>query len=187
MSSPAIKTFSILRMFVGTTSLLFPRQFGPVFGVSISPEGTIIARLLGIREFVVGAYLWKANQDRNAYLAKDTRVRKAETNGTAQERLLNSKPSEIATGRANNGVAASGRGLNVGLDDTQTIDSVLRDKLNAALWLNVIIDCVDVFSSIACMLEGTMSDLAKVSFGGGAVLFAAIGIAQLRILGREEE
>lgn len=187
MSSPLIKTLSVLRMIIGSSSLLLPRQIGPVFGVPISPDGTIIARLLGIREFVLGAYLWKANRDRNTLLAQGTGNGISKNNGTAQERLLKPKPSSIATSQASPSISTSSGGPNTRINDMQTMEIIHRSKLTIALWLGVIVDCVDVFSCIACILEGNLSDLAKVSFGVGAVAFAAIGAQQLRILAKEEE
>jgi len=63
MSPLSLKTLSVLRMLVGTSCLLIPRQIGPLVGVPIVPESMVLGRMLGIRDFVLGAYLWKTIRD----------------------------------------------------------------------------------------------------------------------------
>jgi len=187
MSSLTLKTLSILRMLVGSSTLLLPRQIAPVFGIPISPEATIIARLFGIRDFVLGAYLWKVVRDWDATRGNGGHTVTSNLPTDIQQRPLIPKGSTATIGQADK---ITGSSLLESTDPSaqiQTITTIRRNNLCTALWLGLACDGVDVASSIVCTIEGNLSDMAKIGVGAGAALFSAIAAQQLRRLKREVE
>ncbi|KIW76377.1 hypothetical protein Z517_11123 [Fonsecaea pedrosoi CBS 271.37] len=61
MSPLTLKTLSALRVLIGATCLLVPRPAGTLFGIPLAPgpEGVLLGRMVGVRDVVLGAYLWK--------------------------------------------------------------------------------------------------------------------------------
>src|ERR1700761_2016641 len=57
----SLKALSTLRMVVGVSCVLLPRQAGALWGVPLAagPESVLFGRMVGVRDFVLGAYLWR--------------------------------------------------------------------------------------------------------------------------------
>jgi len=187
MSSLSLKTLSTLRMLVGSSILILPRQIGPVFGIHISPEATIIARLFGIRDFVLGAYLWKAVRDWAKVRGRGTHTTSRSLATEIQQRPLIPKDSTTPIGQADRGTGISHLDSSDPSAQIQTITTIRHNNLCTALWLGLVCDGVDVASSIVCTIEGNLSDMAKIGVGAGAALFTAIAAQQLHRLKREVE
>ncbi|KAK5937290.1 hypothetical protein PMZ80_010590, partial [Knufia obscura] len=103
------------------------------------------------------------------------------SSGTRQRPLI-PKASMTPTGQADESMGIPVPNFNNLSIQARTINTIRRDNLGVALWLGLVCDAVDVASSIACAMEGNLSDMAKLSVGAGAALFAAISAQQLRSL-----
>ena len=178
MSPLSLKTLSALRMVVGTSCLLVPRQAGPLFGVVVSPESMILGRMTGIRDLVLGAYLWKRVRD-----WEEAKIRpEIGIIGHRQPLIpkIFSPEDGINAPEVRQGEHESRR-----LTGARQNTSVSTSNVASALWLGLITDGVDVASCIVCSIEGNLSTLAQVSLGGGAVLFTAIAAQHMLIMRRE--
>ncbi|KIX00620.1 uncharacterized protein Z518_09685 [Rhinocladiella mackenziei CBS 650.93] len=170
MSPISLKALSVLRMLVGTSCLVIPRQIGPLVGVSVAPEAVVFARLVGIRDFVLGAYLWKRVREWEA----------AQTvGGTESQRapLIHKRTSGLEYGNITSGIPQTVPNSEAfeGPTTTTLRQNMCNENLRSAVWLGLICDGVDIASCLVCTIEGNLSDLAKITLGGGAFVAAAIG------------
>lgn len=154
LSTLALRFVSMARMSVGAASLVAPVHTCQLFGIPLESNVAIIARLFGIRDFLLGLYLWRST---SAYV-----------------------PNSLANPLKPINVSSSNEDI-----ECKIIERVRRRDLEVALGFGLICDAVDVASSTVCILEGNLTDLAKVGVVGGAVIFAAIGAWQLRVLRRD--
>jgi hypothetical protein len=118
-----ITALGLLRIVAGGACLLAPTLTGRIFHVPIGPQSIIIARMLGIRDVVLGELLLTADK-----------------NGKDQK------------------------------------------ELKRALWAGVATDVVDVGSCALALASGTLSRTGTGLLGGGAVVFALMGMGLLRSL-----
>jgi hypothetical protein len=110
---------------------MFAPQFtANLFRIPITPQQNILGRLIGIREIVLGEYIWFC------------------------------------------------RG---GLTDASQ-----RKELRHILMANIVVDTVDIASCAYGFARGTMSKPAAGLFGGGAILFAVMGLVGLNGLKEEK-
>jgi hypothetical protein len=122
--------------------------------------------MVGVRDFVLGAYLWRTVGDVE-------RVKKAKAEAPLRESLLR-KPGGAAAGDVSGipslGFAQSGETVVA----AAPIDHA-TSNLRSALWLGLICDLADLVSVGACWVEGNpISAMGEFSIGGGAALFAAV-------------
>lgn len=131
---------------------------------------------------MLGAYLWKAHRDWTRSQVKGTEPLKTTNIHAKEQRPLLSGSSADYIGQ--NGSNTGPSTLSLASEPAQgyTETALYRSHVASALWLGLIVDCVDVLSCIACTVEGNVSDLAKVTAGIGAASLAAIGAHQLHIL-----
>ncbi|KIW89597.1 uncharacterized protein Z519_09753 [Cladophialophora bantiana CBS 173.52] len=207
-----LKTLSALRMLVGASCLLVPRQAGVLFGIPLAPggaEAVLLGRMTGVRDLVLGAYLWKRVRECDGEVGKKNEKEGEEETGTGEDDpsrtpLLFSKFSSGTTITAiqkdrkeDRNAAASARDsvsqppdLTAGLEHGQGPDGPTtlaglrlaqrESALRSAVWLGLIVDTIDMASVIFCSLEGNpLSDLAKVTVGGGAAVFVLIAAQYL--------
>lgn len=181
-------------MAAGVTSLIVPRQVGPLFGVPMAPEASILARLFGSRDLVLGAYLWKTVRE------WDASRHQSQDEGGARDGLLSGNRTTVQ-GSHVTGVGASTIGAKIdgvpkfaGLEQKQgqvvSMSTVRHNNVATALWLGVACDAVDILSCGVSLLEGNISDMAFLELGGAAVILTAAGLWQLNVLQktrREEE
>ena len=66
MSSNLVSALAIARMLFGGSTLLFPHHVAPFFGIPLAAQTTIVARLFGIRDFILGGLVWTARADDKA-------------------------------------------------------------------------------------------------------------------------
>jgi hypothetical protein len=186
MSTLFLKTISALRIAAGLTSLIVPRQIGPLFGVPMAPEASILARLFGSRDLVLGAYLWKTVSEWDA-----TR-RQSQDEGGVRDVLLSRNTTTVQGSNAP-GVSASSIAAKIdgvpnfaGLGQEQghvvSMSTVRQNNVATALWLGVACDALDVLSCGVGLLEGSLSDMAVLELGGAAVILTAAGLWQLSVL-----
>lgn len=176
MSSAIIKTISVVRMAAGVSSLIVPRQIGPLFGLAMSPEASMLARMFGARDFVVGAYLWKTVREWDGSPAQQ---RQGEA-GVRDGLLSRNTPSGQGSG-----VAAKTDGVPRFAQEQEHVvpmATVRHNNVATALWLGVACDAVDILSATVCLLERNISDLAFLELGGAALVLTAAGLWQLKVL-----
>jgi hypothetical protein len=79
LANGCISFLSIARILVGSSMLFAPRLAGQLFGVPIAPETNVVARLFGVRELVIGAFLWsgRGNISRTAAKADAAKIMEA--------------------------------------------------------------------------------------------------------------
>ncbi|KIW68959.1 hypothetical protein PV04_04870 [Phialophora macrospora] len=172
----SLKTLSALRMAVGASCLLIPRHAGAMWGVPLAAggESALFGRMVGVRDFVLGAYLWRRVGDVE-------RATKTTADAPFRESLLR-KPAGGAAAAAGgeDGGAGGAKGIPAFAQSSEAAVSVspidhATSNLRSALWLGLICDLVDLVSVGACWVEGNpISAMGELSIGGGAALFAAV-------------
>ncbi|EXJ73863.1 uncharacterized protein A1O5_03625 [Cladophialophora psammophila CBS 110553] len=209
----SLRTLSALRMLVGASCLLVPRQAGVLFGIPLAPgaaEAVLLGRMTGVRDLVLGAYLWKRVRECDGEVAKKKAKKGEEEAGAGADDpsrmpLLFNKVSSGTTTAATKKDREGDRNaappardsvsqppdLTAGLehghgpDGPTTTLAGLRlaqsqSALRSAVWLGLVVDTIDMASVIFCALEGNpLSDLAKVTVGGGAAVFVLIAAQYL--------
>jgi hypothetical protein len=146
---------SATRILVGASTLLLPSISGELFGIPSNAESLIIARLFGVRDLVIGAYLWTSLGNVSSSTSQ------TESDDAGENETLKDPPDALAL-------------------DEKTKAFWLTRQVRHALWLGVICDAVDACSSIAAVLDGSMSGRAIPLVGGGAVVFTLLGVVGLR-------
>ena len=161
-----------MRMAAGLTALVAPRQTVPLFGLAMSTESSMLARLFGSRDLVLGYYLWKTVKDWQHSPRKSTIA----PSGSERTPLVgNAGKNNTDDGQAGTLVS---------------VDTVAKQNVITAVWLGLACDAIDVVSVAACALEGNLEMPAVVSIGSaGAVLtsLAAWQVWALRAKDGEEE
>ncbi|KAJ9603531.1 hypothetical protein H2200_011717 [Cladophialophora chaetospira] len=158
-STISLKSLASLRMVVGASCLLIPRQAGAIWGVPLAAggESVLFGRMVGIRDFVLGAYLWKRT-------AEGEKVWKRVGDSATKSPLLKNSSADVS------GIPAFAQSSTA--DGSQ---ETAMANVRSALWLGLICDLVDVVSVGACWVEGVpISGMGEFCIGGGAVLFSAI-------------
>ncbi|KEF62913.1 uncharacterized protein A1O9_00887 [Exophiala aquamarina CBS 119918] len=176
MSSTIIKTLSVMRMAAGLSTLIVPRQVGPLFGLAMSPESSLLARLFGSRDFVVGAYLWKTAREWDT-----SQVQQLQGEEGVREGLL----SRTDSSSHGSGTAAKSDGVPGFAQDQGNYIStatVRHNNVTTALWLGVACDAVDILSATVCLIERNISDLAFLELGSAALVLTAAGLWQLKVM-----
>jgi hypothetical protein len=129
--------------------------------------------MVGVREFVLGAYLWRTIGDVE-------RVKKAKAEAPFKESLLRKPGGAAAAGEERGAGGVSGI---PSLGFAQSGETVVAaapidhatSNLRSALWLGLICDLADLVSVGACWVEGNpISAMGEFSIGGGAALLAAV-------------
>ncbi|KAH0846001.1 hypothetical protein FOPE_12464 [Fonsecaea pedrosoi] len=202
MSPLTLKTLSALRVLIGATCLLVPRPAGTLFGIPLAPgpEGVLLGRMVGVRDVVLGAYLWKrvrgVEQEQQQQQHEDAEVGSMAKSGSpvaagaGEERLtrtpllFNKVNSSVAGGvdvsKDGNGNGDAGNysslssGVSGGLAALRLAER--ESALHSAVWLGLVVDTIDVASVLVGSLGGgdPLSDLAKVTVGAGGLVFALI-------------
>jgi hypothetical protein len=144
-----------------------------MFGVPLAPgpESVLFGRLTGIRDFVLGAYLWKRTGELEA----------ARKQQGARLGLLKNQYGHNVNGEAVKGATTTANVGALGINGSGSAqaegvaEEVALSNLRSALWLGLVCDLVDVVSVTASWIGGNpISVLGEVSIGGGAALFVAI-------------
>jgi hypothetical protein len=60
LANNCIGFISVARILAGSSTLFTPQLAGQLFGLPINLETYVIARLFGVRDMIIGAYLWSA-------------------------------------------------------------------------------------------------------------------------------
>jgi len=176
MSGALLKTISVMRMAAGVSTLIVPRQVGPLFGLAMSPESSLLARLFGSRDFVLGAYLWKTVREWDASPGKQP-----QGGDGVREGLLS---RNTASGHGSH-TAAKTDGLPSFAQEQENvvpIQVVRHNNVATAVWLGVLCDGIDILSATFCLFERNVSELAFLELGGTALVLTAAGLWQLRVL-----
>ncbi len=163
-STVPLKALSAARMVVGASCLLIPRQAGLMWGVPLAAggESLLFTRMAGVRDFVIGAYLWRR-------VGEVDKARKLVADGSTRESLLN-KSGSAENGRLAGIPSFAGTTEIAGVQDDAAIANV-----RSALWLGLVVDLVDIASVGACWVEGVpISGMGEIFIGGGALLFSAV-------------
>ncbi|KIW27770.1 uncharacterized protein PV07_07478 [Cladophialophora immunda] len=198
MSPITLKTLSALRVLIGASCLLVPRHAGMLFGIPLAPgpEGVLLGRMTGVRDIVLGAYLWKTvrgweevakgdagadgsrapllfnNKASSGVNTTAPTIKKGASTAPALPRDISPQSPVLPTGLEH------GRGLGGGDGYASLASLQLAEResaLRAAVWLGLVVDTIDAGSVIVGSLQGSpLSDLAKVTVGAGAVVFALI-------------
>jgi hypothetical protein len=150
-STLPLRALSALRIAVGFSSLLLPRQSSLLFGVPLSTAGSealLYGRLFGIRDLVIGAYLWKRL---NALeLARSNTANIKAQDGVTKPLINDATSSPVSVHHA-------------------------EENVGAALWLGLIVDLTDIGSVAITQLSGSpISLLGEISLGGGAAVFSGL-------------
>lgn len=66
LTTNIIRTIAVLRLSLGSASLTVPHSAIPLFGIPLTSDSAILARLFGIRELVLGGLLWAARPHSDA-------------------------------------------------------------------------------------------------------------------------
>lgn len=166
-----LKTLSALRMVIGTSCLLIPRQAGAIWGVPLAagPESVLFARMAGIRDFVLGAYLWKRTGD----VEKVRKIGAQEGMGVRTGLL--GKTSGFGGQAGATTTAAESRLIDAHAEAETAQDDQALSNIRSALWLGLVCDLVDLASVGIGFIEGNpISGMGEFCIGGGAALFAAV-------------
>ena len=159
---------ALLRMVVGASCVLVPRPAGIFWGVPLAAgaESLHYARMFGVRDFILGAYLWKRLGDSERARARQgTDVTKGLLNKSAGMRGTDQTSSSAIPDAA---------------ETTDLEHTTVSCNLSSAVFIGMIVDIVDAISVSLLWMEGTpLSVKAEILVGGGAVLFAAIGAQYL--------
>ncbi|OAL39612.1 hypothetical protein AYO20_01009 [Fonsecaea nubica] len=206
MSPLTLKTLSALRVLIGATCLLVPRPAGTLFGIPLAPgpEGVLLGRMVGVRDVVLGAYLWKRvrgleqeqqQQHEDGEVGSMAKSGAPVAAGAGEERLtrtpllFNNKVNSSVVGGVDvskDGNTSLSSGVGTGLEQGHGHGiggglAALRlaereSALHSAVWLGLVVDTIDVASVLVGSLGGgdPLSDLAKVTVGGGGLVFALI-------------
>ncbi|KIX95310.1 uncharacterized protein Z520_08827 [Fonsecaea multimorphosa CBS 102226] len=195
MSPMTLKTLAALRMLVGGACLLVPRHAGLLFGIPLGtgPEGVLLGRMAGVRDIVLGAYLWKrvrgweevANNKADGVVGADRAVMGGGRDMGRTPLLFNKDGDGDGIGATSpspppptnpSSVFPRGREQGPGHGGNKHLQMAERESaLRSAVWLGLVVDTIDCGSVIVGSLQGEpLSDLAKVTVGGGAVVFALI-------------
>lgn len=178
MSPLSLRVLSTMRLIVGTSCICIPRQVGPLVGVPIVPESMILSRMVGIRDFVLGAYLWKRTSEWERVAAASS------ASGVGVDAPLLTKDPAATTpegglcGGPERPEGETGGGPTLTPIRGQEMENA-ESALRSALWLGLVCDAVDIASMLVCSLEGNLSDLAKAAIGVGGGVAAAIAAQHL--------
>lgn len=171
MSSIILQGISILRMATGLACMVVPRQTTPLFGVSMLAETSVLARLFGSRELVVGAYLWKTVSD----WQDAGKVAAAAAGGSERTPLVGN-----ATGHGDGSRKAGGDVRVPGQAEAWvSVETAAKPTVAAAIWLGMVCDAIDVVSVAACAWEGNVDTFAILNIGGAGATFALLAAWQL--------
>lgn len=160
----SLKALSSLRMLIGASCVLVPRQAGAIWGVPLAagPESVLFGRMVGVRDFVLGAYLWKRVRDyeKNASALGGGGL----GNDSSSRPLLKTATGAAAPGSVETGVLS--------LSQQQEHAAA---TLKSAVWLGLLCDLVDFAGvGVAWVAGDPISPLGEVCIGGGAAIFAAV-------------
>lgn len=168
----SLRALATARILVGSSTLLLPSQSAWIFGLSPSisaaasaPGLSALARLFGVRDMVMGGYLWTSLSGLES--------------STSKTRNIGATDGKVATAESEP-LSSHGRTGHVASDEVERYSATRQ--LRHAIWLGLICDSVDVFGGLACFLESGMGWQAIVLVYGGAALFASIGIAGVRAM-----
>jgi len=172
-----LKALSTLRMLVGASCLFIPRQAGALWGVPVAAggEAVLFGRMVGVRDFVLGAYLWRRIGE-----VEKSKANMLEGSGSGGQGvrtgLLNKHPipggmeASTASVLPNDEMGYGGSTITA-VQQHETAVSNVR----SALWLGLICDLADIASVGMCWVEGSpISALGEFCIGGGAAVFVAI-------------
>jgi hypothetical protein len=70
LANSCINFISVGRILAGSSALFAPQFAGQFFGIALMPEANIVARLFGVRDVVIGAFLWSARNKVSRAIAK---------------------------------------------------------------------------------------------------------------------
>jgi len=70
LANSCISFISVARILAGSSALLTPQLAGQLYGIAIMPEANIVARLFGVRDLVIGAFLWSSRSNLSRAIAK---------------------------------------------------------------------------------------------------------------------
>ncbi|KAK5057470.1 hypothetical protein LTR84_011470 [Exophiala bonariae] len=185
MSTIFLKTISVLRMAAGVSTLIVPHRVGPLFGLTIGPDASVVARLFGSRDFILGAYLYKTVREWDGSRGNDP------FGQGARDSLLSQSATSVR--ESDGAISATGKadgiprfaGLGQGLNKTVSVSTVRSDNVATALWLGAACDAIDVVSGAVCFLEGGISNIAAGELVGGAAIFVMAALWQLNVLQRK--
>lgn len=174
-----LRTLAAARFMVGAGSLIVPAHSAVFFGAA--PAGTtlaatgVIGRLFGVRDAVMGGYLWLAlSKYKNLVDGREgVKGEHGTVKADGERQPLNGSTASVST------MLDSG---DVGAAVTTSEDSIELHQLKTALWIGVICDTVDVASSLICLADGAMSTRGLVLTTAGAATFACIGSVGLRAI-----
>ncbi|OAP65602.1 hypothetical protein AYL99_01574 [Fonsecaea erecta] len=175
MSPVTLKTLAALRMLIGASCLLVPRPAGMLFGLPLAPgpEGVLLGRMTGVRDLVLGAYLWKRVRG-----WEDVAGKRGDVGTGSKAPLLSSNSNNNNKDPTGSYTTATSAVTTTGGDDPAnkmaSLQLAERDSaLRSAVWLGLVVDAIDAGSVVVGCLPGVgggdpLSDLAKVTVGGGA-------------------
>lgn len=177
MSSITLQGIAILRMVFGLGSIVAPRQITPLFGIALPTETTVLARLFGSRELMVGAYLWKTVSDWQD-------ARKADAAAAA------GSPSVGNTTGQGDGSSKKAGGDVKFPGQTETwvsVQTAAKRTVAAAAWVGMACDAIDVISIGVCALEGNVDMFTILNIGGAGAGFALLAAWQIWSLAGKDE
>jgi len=154
MASLTLTTLSTLRMAAGVGLLAAPRLTTIAFLVPYASSASLITRMGGVRDFVLGALLFTANRNRSA---------SASIISSPSDEGVVKPDTEPLLGGVRNGEMG---------------------EVRRALMAGMLVDAVDIVSCLVCMGEGTLPLEGMGIAGGGAVVFLGLGAWGLRAVGR---
>jgi hypothetical protein len=70
LANCCISLISVSRIFAGSSTLFTPQLAGQLYGIPITYEANVVARLFGVRDLVIGAFLWSARSNLSRAIAK---------------------------------------------------------------------------------------------------------------------
>jgi hypothetical protein len=156
LATASISTVSVIRILVRCSILVSPEHSADFFGVPLTPETTIVGRLFGGRDLVLGALLWSARA--SAASAASASAASASAASASASTSIASKLFDVASKRD------------------------MTAELRRALFFSIATDLIDVCSCVVGDLDGGVSGRAMGFLGGGAVslaAFAGLGLSSL--------
>lgn len=168
----SLRALAAARILVGSGTLLLPSQSAWIFGLSPSiaaasgaPGLTSLARLFGVRDMVMGGYLWTSLSSFESSTPATRHI------SAADAKMAASEVEPLTSDR---------QASHVAIEELEQYSATRQ--LRHAIWLGLMCDSVDVCGGLACFLENGMSGQAMVLVYGGAALFASIGAIGLRAM-----